>query len=243
MIIERDSHLHGEVILEHGFSEEFESLWAALSGVEIPLRPISAYTTDTRPKHPKRHMRRIGGDEKPFLLPVDQEALNKRLEQVLRHDGWTPQPVAAGDFTGGTSLPRKWKGDFFRNRVFVEVEFGNVASMYRDFFKFQIANRARVGDVAVLIVAMNRLAKFFDSGVASFEAAQRDIPFLAIGVQMPICLLGFEPSSYDAIRSHYEQMRSLCSDNGLDCHSFDVALGANVRTEEEPGAGADLDDA
>jgi hypothetical protein len=139
-------------------------------------------------------------------------------------------------------LPRKWKGDFFRNDVFVEVEFGNVASMYRDFFKFQIANRARAGDVAVLIVATKRLAKFFDSGVASYEAALRDIPFLAVGIQMPICFIGLEPNSFDEIGNRYEEMRMLCEANGLECHDFAAALGADVQIESEPGAESDLDE-
>jgi hypothetical protein len=242
VIIEQASHLHGEVILEHGFPEEYDSLRSAIASMSIPLRPVEDFTTATRPKRPKRHMRKIGGAERPFLLPVDQEELNKTLNETLRAADWTTQPVAAGEFTSGTDLPRKWKGDFYRNKVFVEVEFGNVASMYRDFFKFQIASRARVGDVAVLVVAKKRLAKFFDSGVASFEAAVRDLPFLKIGVQMPICLIGFEPKSYGDIESRYEEMRALCEENGVDCHPFDVAYGADIKTEEEPTAGADTDE-
>jgi hypothetical protein len=239
MPIQMESHLHGEIILQHGFPKEYDSLTSTLSSLQIPLRPIGEFRATGRPKDPKRHSRKIGGAEKPFLLPVDQGALNKSLETVLRTDGWTAQPVATGELTGGAGPPRKWKGDFFRNDVFVEVEFGNVASMYRDFFKFQIANRAREGQVAVLVVATQRLAKFFDSGVATYEAALKDIPFLAVGIQMPICFIGIEPSSFDEIGARYEEMRTLCEQNGLECHTFETALGADIPVESEPNAGSD----
>lgn len=237
-----DSHLHGEIILQHGFPAEYDSLTAVLASVPIPLRPAREFRATGRPKEPKRHSRKIGGTERPFLLPVDQAALNKSLETALRADGWIAQPVAAGAMVGAGGPPRKWKGDFFRNEVFVEVEFGNVASMYRDFFKFQIANRARTGDVAVLIVATQRLAKFFDSGVATYETALKDIPYLAIGIQMPICIIGIEPNSFDEIGERYEEMRRLCEENGLACHTFEAALGAEVAIESESGTDMESDE-
>jgi hypothetical protein len=237
-----ESHLHGEIILQHGFPQEYDSLTSTLASLPTPLRPVGQFKATGRPKDPKRHERKIGGIERPFLLPVDQAALNKSLETALRAEGWTPQPVATGEVIGGAGPPRKWKGDFVRNEVFVEVEFGNVASMYRDFFKFQIANRAREGQVAVLVVATQRLAKFFDSGVATYETALRDIPFLAVGIQMPVCFIGIEPSSFDEIGARYEEMRRLCEENGLECHTFETALGADVPVESEPGSGSDVEE-
>ena len=90
----------------------------------------------------------------------------------------------------GPDTPLGLKGDFVRNGVFIEVEFGNVASMHRDFFKFQIANRSGAGAVGVLVVATDRFSRFFDSGVATFEIAERNRPFLAIGIQMPLWING-----------------------------------------------------
>lgn len=74
------SHQHGETIVEHSFPEEHGSLLDALMSVEIPLRPIVGFRTSGRPLEPKRHMRSIGGDRKPFLLPVDQAHLNRALQ-------------------------------------------------------------------------------------------------------------------------------------------------------------------
>jgi hypothetical protein len=229
--IETASHLHGEVILEHAFPEAYDSLIGTLGSLTIPLRPGGDFRDSGRPLSPKRHMRSIRGRRLPFLLPVDQAALNRELDRTLREAGWTSQPVASGAMAGDDA-PLGLKGDFYRGGVFVEVEFGNIASMHRDFFKFQIANRAGTGQVAVLVTAMERLARFFDSGVTTFEAANRHIPYLAIGIQMPICLIGFEPDTFDAIGTRYEELRTLCADNGLECHPFPDAIGPEVLDPE-----------
>jgi len=233
MLIRSSSHLHGQVIIENAFPDEHRSLIDVLDALQIPLRPLRPFTTSGRPKEPKRHERSIGGRRLPFLLPVDQGQMNRDLDAALRAEGWSTQPIARGDMAG-TAAPLGLKGDFVRNQVFVEVEFGNIASMHRDFFKFQIANRASAGEVGVLVCATERLAKFFDSGVTTFEAAERHIPYLAIGIQMPIWFIGIEPRDFDAIQEAYEQAQSLCEENDVDCHPFDVALGAPVDNATVP---------
>ncbi len=111
--------------------------------------------------------------------------------------------------------------------------------MHRDFFKFQIANRASAGEVGVLVCATERLAKFFDSCVMTFEAAKRHIPYLAIGIQMPILFIGIEPVDFDGVGARYEQMRAFCEENGLLCHAFEAAFGAvvdvSVPSADAPG--------
>jgi hypothetical protein len=232
------SHLYGEIVAEHGFPTEYDSLLSALGSLDPPLRPLAGFKSSGRPLQPKRHARTIAGQKKPFLLPVDQAALNRHLDETLRTDGWQSQPVASSELISGAA-PLGLRGDFVRNRVFVEVEFGNVASMYRDFFKFQIASLARTGDVGVLILATERLAKFFDSGVTTFEVAERLLPYLSIGIQMPIWFIGIEPEDYGPIGERYEEMRKLCEENGLSCHPFDIALGAPIPVEQESSEAAD----
>jgi hypothetical protein len=236
-LISSESHLHGEVIVEHAFPNEFESLWGVLAGLDIPLRAVDMFTSTGRPLQPKRHTRTLAGERKPFILPVDQAALNRSIDAAFRVEGWAVQPIASGSFAA--EAPSGLKGDFVRNRVFVEVEFGNIASMFRDLFKFQIANRARTGDVAVLVTATERLARFFDSGVTTFEAARRLLPFMALGIQMPIWIVGIEPNDFDLIGERYEELRSLCFAHCLDCHSFQTAIGVQASGEtfdagEEP---------
>jgi hypothetical protein len=226
-------HQHGQTICEHDFPDETESLVRVLSAIEPPLYEVDGFDDRSRPKRPKRQMRPLPGEGgKYFLMPVDQSTMNKRIAQALHEDGWSSEPVAAGPMAGPDS-PLGLKGDFVRNGVFVEVEFGNIASMHRDFFKFQIASRSGAGEVGVLVTATERLAKFFDSGVTTFEAAQRHKPFLAIGVQMPVWIIGLEPGDFSAIGHRYEEMRLLCQEHGVICHAFGPALGAEVPVDEE----------
>lgn len=233
-----DSHLHGEVIVEHAFPEDHGSILEVLGEAEVPLRPADEFTRSGRPLKPKRHSRAIGGVERPFLLPVDQAELNRRLDVAFRPRGWQPQPIAAGALVGG-DVPLGLRGDFVRNRVFVEVEFGNAASVFRDLFKFQVANRSGAGDVAVLVVATERFARFFDSGVATYETLSRLLPYLTVGIQMPIWIVGIEPTDFGPIAERYEEMRRLCQENGVDCHPWELAFGAGTPIAELPAEEAE----
>jgi hypothetical protein len=164
--------------------------------------------------------------------------MNLELRTAFRSAGWTKEPVAAGPMAG-PDAPLYLRGDFVRNRVFVEVEFGNVASMHRDFFKFQIANRSGAGDIGVLVVATQKFAAFFDTNVATFESAIRNRPYLAIGVQMPMWIVGIEPEDFQStIRPSYDAMHLLCTANGLQCHGYEAVFGAPA----ERDISGDLDD-
>jgi hypothetical protein len=227
-----DAHLHGDVIAQHAFPLEYESLIGLVGGLEIAFREQGPFTDSGRPLSPKRHVRTIGGLRKPFLLPVDQAALNSAIKERLRFEGWTTEPVASGGLVTGEER-LGLRGDFARGKVFVEVEFGNAASFYRDLFKFQVANRAQKGDVGVLLVATDRFARFFDSGVTTYEGALRAKPYMAIGLQMPVWIIGIEPLSFDSIGERYMEMWELCRTNGVDCHDF-----SSVMTSEEASAEA-----
>ena len=149
--------------------------------------------------------------------------MNAELDELLRPQGWLRQPFAAVEVDG--RLDTSLRGDFAKNRVFVEVEFGNSAAMYRDLFKFQIASRSRVGDVAVLIVATDKLARFFDQGITTFEQVETLLPYMAIGIQMPVWIVGLEPESFQEVKSRYSEMFDVAAANGLECHTFEDVMG------------------
>ena len=223
MKVQTESHLHGETIVEHAFPTEYDELLEAVAGLKPVLRKAEPFTPTGRPPTPKRHKRQIRGQRKFALLPVDQNGMNVELEDKLRPFGWERQPFASAAATG--RLDTALKGDFAKNRVFVEVEFGNSASMYRDLFKFQIASRSHVGEVAALIVATDRLARFFDSGITTFEQVHSLLPYMAIGIQMPIWIVGIEPESFDDVRLRYNEMKVVAESNGLPCHSYEDVMG------------------
>ena len=227
--ITSESHLFGETIAEHGFPNEYDDLVDVLGGIEIPLRAAEPFT-EGRPATPKRQVKRIGGVRALALFPVDQAALNLVLEDRLRTAGWSVEPVAAGSPLG-TPADLYLRGDFVKERVFVEVEFGNSASLYRDLFKFQIASRSGVGEVGVLVVATAQLAKFFDSGVATFEQAASLLPYMRIGIQMPTWIIGIGPANWTPIRNRYDLMYRVAAENGVRCHPFDRVFGAKLEPD------------
>lgn len=91
-----------------------------------------------------------------------------QLDEAMVALEWNRQPYVLGE-TLGTPLDSYLKGDFERSGVYVEVEFGNTASLFRDLFKFQIAGRSGIGKVGVLVVATAAVTRLFDSGVATYE--------------------------------------------------------------------------
>ena len=137
MKVTSSSHLYGETIIRYGFPEEYEELLEVLAAIEVPLRAAGPFTTRGRPATPKRQRRKIAGQERYVLMPIDQKHLNAKIDEALRVKDWTRQPFAAREAIG-TPLDSSLKGDFSKNGVFVEVEFGNAASLFRDLFKFQI---------------------------------------------------------------------------------------------------------
>lgn len=232
MHIHTAGHLFGETIIEHAFPLEYRELMEVLESIEPPLRAAGPFTDRGRPPTPKRQARTIGGSKRQFLLPVDQVEMNRVINDQLRVLDWQTQPFATGD-PAGTPLDRYLRGDFHKNRIFVEVEFGNTASMFRDLFKFQIAGRSRQGDVGVLIVATAKLARFFDSGVATFEQAVSLLPYMRIGIQLPVWVIGLEPFDWGPIGIRYEEMRSSAEAQGVSCHDFASAFGAPLPVVEE----------
>ena len=73
-----------------------------------------------------------------------QTAYNKAIATALSEKGWRKQPLL-------NESPRLI-GDFAKGLVFGEVQFGNSATLYRDFYKFQFGLQNGLLSLAVLIV-------------------------------------------------------------------------------------------
>lgn len=72
----------------------------------------------------------------------------------------------------------------------IEVEFGNVASSYRNYFKFQLSFSYGLADLCVLIVPSSELANRIDSGVANYEKVIREIPQAKLSITVPTLVIG-----------------------------------------------------
>jgi len=222
------SHQYAENILETAFREEWEKLLEVFGRVDPPLRPAGPFTDRGRPATPKRQRRRLRGTDAYALLPIDQAALNDVLDEAMVALGWNRQPYVLGE-TLGTPLDSYLKGDFERSGVYVEVEFGNTASLFRDLFKFQIAGRSGIGKVGVLVVATAAVTRLFDSGVATYEQALNLLPYMKIGLTLPTVVVGLDIVDWAPIEARYAEMYEVATANGVPCHSFEV-----VRRTDDP---------
>ena len=128
--------------------------------------------------------------EREWRVLEHQTAYNKALAIEFERLGWEPQPVLR-------SSPRL-VGDFRKNLVFVEVQFGNSATLYRDYYKFQYGLANGLLSLAVLVVPESA-ADFFPTrprsvaNMAEFQLAETYLTILPIRV--PTLLIGLLPSN------------------------------------------------
>jgi len=119
-----------------------------------------------------------------------QTGYNKAFEKEFRKLGWSNQPKLYDN-------PRLI-GDFAKNDVFIEVQFGNSATLYRDYYKFHYGLTNNLLSLAVLIVPTDP-QKFFPnrgnsvSNMAEFKIAEKYFRLLPIPV--PILLIGLLPEN------------------------------------------------
>jgi len=119
-----------------------------------------------------------------------QTGYNKALAVEFRKRGWTLQPRLCDN-------PRLI-GDASKNGVFVEVQFGNSSTLYRDYYKFHYGLLNGLLSLAVLIVPTNP-PQFFPTrpnsvaNMAEYDLAYRYFKVLPIPV--PILLIGLLPEN------------------------------------------------
>jgi len=114
-----------------------------------------------------------------------QTAYNKKFEIEFSKYNWDLKPMLSSN--------PKLIGDFQKDLVFVEVQFGNSATLYRDFYKFQYGHQKGLLSLGVLIVPNKPLTFFPDrassiSNMAEFDLALRYFTILPISV--PTILIG-----------------------------------------------------
>lgn len=151
-------HLHcGEVLLS-SVGDELQELSDALT--EQTWSPHFSIDTATTTLH-------------------HQAAYNKSISNALWSKDWNLQPRLSDS-------PRLI-GDFAKGLIFGEVQFGNSATLYRDFYKFQYGLQSGLLSLAILIVPHNEY-EFFPTraksvrNMANFALALRYFTVLPISV-------------------------------------------------------------
>lgn len=95
-------------------------------------------------------------------------------------------PITANEVTG-------IKADYKKDRVQVEVQFGNMARWYTDVFKFQVSYSLDLIDVGVLVIPMQDFAATIDENVAYYERVMRELPYAKMSITLPIWVVGVRP--------------------------------------------------
>ena len=119
-----------------------------------------------------------------------QSGYNRAFENEFSKYEWDRQPLLHKN--------PKLIGDFQKNDIFVEIQFGNSATIYRDYYKFHFGITNNLLSLAVLIVPTDP-KKFFPTrpasvaNMAEFDFAYRYFKLLPIPV--PILLLGLLPEN------------------------------------------------
>ena len=183
MKIKTFSYRYSQEILEHPCCKDsLEELLEICS--KCPL-PIYKNKSKSQPK-----------------LDVIQQIINSYFKIVFEKNGWESEPLVTpdlyedslrGDFrkTFEKKVSRDGKTEF---SLQIEVEMGNIASSYRNYFKFQLSYAHKLADIAVLILPCDNLSKRIDSGVASFEKTVREIPSADLSITVPILVIGLDDS-------------------------------------------------
>ena len=203
MRLELFSYRFADAVLEHSFPHEYRDVLEVLSAAPVPLLDPAKAPGKGGVKRRDRGPRKGDLGPRYLFLPVDQVALNRYLdgEFTAEKRAWEHHPlVVEGEGGPQTGL----KADYKKNRVQVEVQFGNMARWYTDVFKFQLAYAQDAIDAAVLVVPTQRFANLIDENVAYFERVRRELPWAKMSLTLPILVLGIEPTDFAAARSCYD---------------------------------------
>ena len=175
MLIKTYSYRFAREILEHPIYQEVSNeLLDVCKGCPIPV-----YQGKSRNQPNK---------------DVVQQIMNTYFRLQFQALGWESEPLAT-PVANEDELRADFRKTFATDEggsitIQIEVEFGNVASSYRNYFKFQLSFSYGLADICVLIVPSQELANRIDSGVANYEKATREIPQAKLSVTVPILVIG-----------------------------------------------------
>jgi hypothetical protein len=131
-----------------------------------------------------------------------QSAINKVIDELLTVRGWEPQPHLFRD----PSL-EKWKMDFRKEGIGVEVSFNHAEAIPWQFTRLNIAgeservvagNRIDVGVVVCAAPSLKSWARM-DSSVGTFDQFQAWLREMRPILPVPLMLIGLEAEGWPAV--------------------------------------------
>jgi len=133
----------------------------------------------------QKKIRKRGNKEKVFT--TDQKKLNQYFEVEFKKRGWENHPKIIKEKN------IKLEADFKKERVQIEVQFGNMARWYADVFKMQVSYSQDMIDVGIVIAPMKQFADTIDENIVYFERIVREIPYAKMSLTLPILIVGIAP--------------------------------------------------
>ena len=152
---------------------------------------------------------------------VVQQLMNSFFFKRFESLGWETEPLATPD-ENTDELRSDFRKTFVNEEtgevlltVQIEVEFGNIASSYRNYFKFQLSYSYSLADICVLIVPSQHLSIRIDSGVSNFEKTCREIPSAKLSITVPTLVIGLFDDDVPAwnVKEITEDLHVLKNDN------------------------------
>lgn len=142
-----------------------------------------------------------GKSKKQDKKDVIQQLINTYFSLRLCDEfGWSPEAFATPK-TEKDSLRCDFRKEIVLKddseisstlKLQIEVELGNAASLYRDYFKFQSSFSNNLADIGILIVPAGNLDNRIDSGVGNFDKVVRELTQAKLSVTVPILVIGLD---------------------------------------------------
>ncbi len=126
-------------------------------------------------------------NKKTLTFTTDQKKLKIHLADQFKQRGWEVSPSITQD------KKTKLQADFKKDKIQIEVQFGNMARWYTDVFKFQVSYSLGLIDVGILVVPMQDFADTIDENIAYYERVCRELPYAKMSITLPILVIGIEP--------------------------------------------------
>jgi hypothetical protein len=124
---------------------------------------------------------------------VVQQIMNTYFKLQFKALNWDIEPLVTPT-DNEDALRAEFRKTFINENskitLQIEIEFGNVASSYRNFFKFQLSFSYDLTDICILVVPSAHLANRVDSGIANYEKTIREIPQAKLSITVPTLVIG-----------------------------------------------------
>lgn len=177
-IVEIFSHRNGKDILESPkFSRSFREFTSILTGLP-PYR--AAQIKKTSAAH--------------VIAP---KAMNRWLDTELcvKRD-WDWHPLIIDADPQDTKRNSQLRSDYRKDRIEVEVQFGNVARYAYDVYKMAISMALGQADVGIQVVCTKKFAAITGGNIAYYERAVRELERSRLTLIVPLIVIGIEPEQW-----------------------------------------------